>query len=171
MRFIVGLIVGFALCLAAAYLYLTHGGLPVATAGGPVPFEQYLAKTALRRAIGAAANESSPLVADEANLRAGAHIFTEQCAVCHGVLGHPPSAIAAGMYPKPPQLLPPKKGVTDDPIGETYWKVRNGIRLTGMPGFKVSLSDTELWQVSLFLSHADKLPPSAQSELQQTSSQ
>jgi mono/diheme cytochrome c family protein len=65
------------------------------------------------------------------------------------------------MFPHPPQLLPPKKGVTDDPVGEIYWKVKNGIRLTGMPGYVSSLSDNEMWQVSLLLLHADKLPEPA----------
>jgi len=52
--------------------------------------------------------------------------------------------------------------VTDDPPGETYWKVANGIRLTGMPAFKDVLSDTQMWQVSLLLANADKpLPPAA----------
>jgi mono/diheme cytochrome c family protein len=51
--------------------------------------------------------------------------------------------------------------VTDDPPGETYWKAANGIRLTGMPGFMGSLSDTQLWQVSLMLANADKLPAAA----------
>jgi mono/diheme cytochrome c family protein len=47
--------------------------------------------------------------------------------------------------------------VTDDEPGETYWKVANGIRLTGMPGFNQQLSTTEMWQVSLLLANADKL--------------
>ena len=47
--------------------------------------------------------------------------------------------------------------MTDDEPGETYWKVANGIRLTGMPGFNQQLSTTEMWQVSLLLAHADKL--------------
>src|SRR5262245_53619158 len=51
------------------------------------------------------------------------------------------------MFPKPPHLFR-GKGVTDDEPGETYWKVANGIRLTGMPAFKNSLSETEMWQVS-----------------------
>jgi hypothetical protein len=50
-------------------------------------------------------------------------------------------------------------------VGETYWKVKNGIRLTGMPGYGASLSDSELWQVSLLLLHADKLPDSVQAAL------
>ena len=53
-------------------------------------------------------------------------------------------------------------GVSDDPPGETYWKVANGIRLTGMPAFKNVLTDTQMWQVSLLLANADKpLPPAA----------
>jgi hypothetical protein len=53
-------------------------------------------------------------------------------------------------------------GVTDDPPGETYWKVANGIRLTGMPSYKDVLTETEMWQVSLLLANADKpLPPAA----------
>jgi mono/diheme cytochrome c family protein len=50
--------------------------------------------------------------------------------------------------------------VTDDPAGETYWKAANGIRLTGMPGYRGTLTDTQLWQVSLMLANADKLPAS-----------
>jgi mono/diheme cytochrome c family protein len=68
------------------------------------------------------------------------------------------------MFPKPPQFLQ-GHGVTDDPVGETYWKAKNGIRLTGMPGYGSSLSDQQLWQVSLLLAHADKLPASIQTAL------
>lgn len=35
-----------------------------------------------------------------------------------------------------------------------------GIRLTGMPGFNQSLSETQMWQISLMLANADKLPNS-----------
>jgi hypothetical protein len=56
-------------------------------------------------------------------------------------------------------------GVTDDPAQETYWKVSGGIRMTGMPGFDKTLSTTEMWQVSLLLANADKLPQSAKDVL------
>jgi mono/diheme cytochrome c family protein len=62
------------------------------------------------------------------------------------------------MFPRPPELFK-GHGVTDDPAGETYWKVNNGIRLTGMPAYGGSLSKDEMWQVSLLLANADKLPP------------
>jgi mono/diheme cytochrome c family protein len=63
------------------------------------------------------------------------------------------------MFPRPPQLFR-GKGVTDDPVLETYWKAANGIRLSGMPSFKTKLTDTQLWQVSQLLAHADAIPDS-----------
>jgi mono/diheme cytochrome c family protein len=68
------------------------------------------------------------------------------------------------LRPKPPQLFH-GTGVTDDPAWETYWKAANGIRMTGMPGFKGQLSDTQLWQVSQLLATADKIPNSVKTAL------
>ena len=96
---------------------------------------------------------------------AGANIYRNNCAVCHGLPGRDQTGIAKGEFPKPPELFK-GKGVTDDPAGETYWKVANGIRLTGMPGFRASLSSEQMWQVSLLLANADKLPTTARTTLQ-----
>jgi mono/diheme cytochrome c family protein len=71
------------------------------------------------------------------------------------------------MYPDAPPLWEKHHsgnvvGVSDDPPGETYWKVANGIRLTGMPSYNKVLTDAQMWQVSLLLANADKpLPPAA----------
>jgi mono/diheme cytochrome c family protein len=56
-------------------------------------------------------------------------------------------------------------GVTDDEPWETYWKVANGIRMTGMPGFKDRLSETQMWQVSVLVKNADKISPAVKGEL------
>ena len=163
-----GLIIGFvaavALLAIGAYCYFGFGLAPVGTASQPMPFEKFLANRALHAAIGKAADRPSPIDAGEANLKSGATVYHDDCAVCHGLPGEAETDIAKGMFPKPPQLFR-GKGVTDDPVGETYWKVQNGIRLTGMPGFQGSLMDEQMWQVSQLLAHADKLPESAQNEL------
>jgi mono/diheme cytochrome c family protein len=70
------------------------------------------------------------------------------------------------MFPGAPQLFTADGMVTDDPAGVTYWKVENGIRLSGMPSFKSSLTDDQRWQVSALLARADKLPPEVRSALQ-----
>ena len=55
--------------------------------------------------------------------------------------------------------------MTDDPASETYWKAANGIRLSGMPSFKTKLSDTQLWQVSELLAHANEITDSVKKVL------
>ena len=58
--------------------------------------------------------------------------------------------------------LPPTQQVSD---GELYYIIENGIRLTGMPGFKQSLSETQMWQVSLLLANANKISDAVKQEL------
>ncbi|MGH9523955.1 MAG: c-type cytochrome, partial [Terriglobales bacterium] len=93
-----------------------------------------------------------------------ANIYKDNCAFCHGLPNQPQSPAAKGEYPKPPQLWR-GHGVTDDEPGETYWKVANGIRLTGMPAYKPSLDEQRLWEVTMLLKNADKIPQSAQQVL------
>jgi len=156
-KLVIGLIVGLAVIPIAVYCYFATGSAPVATAAPPMPFERSLARMALHARIDKEMPKSAPIAADDAAYTAGAQIYKDHCAVCHGLPGQQQTAIAKGMFPKPPKLME-GTGVTDDPAGETYWKVAQGIRMTGMPGFSSSLSSTQMWQVSLMLASADKLP-------------
>ncbi len=165
-RFILGVLIGFIIVAACGFAYFYWGYAPVATAAAPMPFEKRAAKWALHARIKKEMPHGAAIPANEANLLAGAEMYKRDCAVCHGLPGEAkPNNIAAGMFPVPPQLW--KHGVTDDPVGETYWKVANGIRMTGMPGFKASTSDEAVWQVSLLLANADKLPASVTAALTQ----
>jgi thiosulfate dehydrogenase len=161
---VLGVILGATGVVLGVYLYFAAGQAPVATAASPMPFERKLAHQALDAVINREMPKTVPLQPDEENLAAGAQLYREHCAVCHGLPEQKPTAIAAGMYPHPPKLLE-GKGVTDDEPGESYWKVANGIRLTGMPGFRARLSETQMWQVSLLVANADKLPKSVHDRL------
>jgi thiosulfate dehydrogenase len=163
-KFLVGLIVGLIAIPVCVYFYFSSGSAPVATAAPPMPFEKTLAHMALHARMDKEMPKSVPVAADEAAYVAGAKIYKENCAVCHGLPGTSQTAIAKGMFPDPPKLME-GMGVTDDPAQETYWKVSGGIRMTGMPGFDKTLSTTEMWQVSLLLANADKLPQAAKDVL------
>lgn len=163
-KFILGIIVAVVAIAAGVYFYFATGSAPVATSAHPMPFEAMLANKALHAKINKEMPRTVPIAADDANYAAGATVYRDNCAVCHGLPNQPKTAIAIGEFPSPPQLFH-GKGVTDDPAGETYWKVDNGIRLTGMPGFGKSLSTTQMWQVSLLLANADKLPANVQQSL------
>lgn len=162
--FIFGIIVTIIAIIAGVYFYFSSGSAPVATSAQAMPFEKMLANKALHARVEKEMPKTVPIAADDAAYAAGAQIYRDNCAVCHGLPNQPKTGIATGEYPAPPQLFQ-GKGVTDDPAGETYWKAANGIRLTGMPAFDKSLSTTQLWQVSLLLANADKLPAGVQQTL------
>jgi thiosulfate dehydrogenase len=156
-KFLVGLVLGLVLVPVGVYFYFSKGMAPVATAAPPMPFERMFAGMALHARLAKEMPKTVPVTADEVAYTAGAQVYKDHCAVCHGLPGQPQTAIANGMFPKPPKLME-GKGVTDDEPGETYWKVSGGIRMTGMPGFEKTLSPTQMWQVSLLCANADKLP-------------
>lgn len=164
LKFIGGLVVGIVLVPVLAYFYFTGGSAPVATTDSDMPFEHFLARKAQDARIEKEMPKNVPMQASEANYLAGAELYKQHCAVCHGLPLAPKTAIATGMYPRPPQLFQ-GKGVTDDDPGESYWKIFNGFRLTGMPGFSKSLNETQMWQLALLLHDADKLPVSAKTAL------
>lgn len=161
---IVGIILGAALALGGLWMYFSSGRAPVAVSDPPLPFERKLAHLALDAHLVRQPKTQPAVPADEKNFMAGAEVYKQHCAVCHGLPGVAPTAISQGMFPKPPELLE-GTGVTDDPAWETYWKATNGIRLTGMPGFKGRLTDFQLWQVSQLLANADKISPAVQGAL------
>jgi len=165
-RVLLGIVLGVLLVAAALLVWLRVGKVPVSVADPPLPQEGLITHIPLEARIDRERIKKPPAEANQANFVAGAHIYSEQCAVCHGFYGKP-SAFGRNMYPEAPPLWEKHPngqvvGVSDDPPGETYWKVSNGIRLSGMPSYKQILTDTEMWQVSLLLANADKpLPPDA----------
>lgn len=165
-RFLIGVLIGLAIAPLAVFGWFKWGNPPVAVADSPLPFERQIVSVPMHVRIDREMVATPPIQPDEANLVAGAQIYRNDCAACHGFHGQP-SPFAAHMYPRTPQLWQKHHngnvvGVSDDPPGETYWKVANGIRLSGMPAFNKVLSETQMWQVSVLLANADKpLPPAA----------
>jgi len=163
-KFLAGIVVGVLLVGLGAVIYFTSGMAPVAVAAQAMPFERTLAKVALHARVEKEMPKTVPIAADEAAFLAGAQVYRQHCGICHGLPGMEQGPIGKGMFPKPPHFFR-GMGVTDDEPGETYWKVANGIRLTGMPEFKQSLTDTEMWQVSLLLANANKISDAVKQEL------
>jgi thiosulfate dehydrogenase len=165
-RVLLGIVLGVLLVPVVVLGYLRFGHVPVAVADKPFPQEGLITEIPLHSRIDREMVKTAPMQPDEANLVAGAHIYAEQCATCHGFYGKP-SSFGEHMFPEAPPLWEKHHGgtvvgVSDDPPGETYWKVSNGIRLSGMPSYKQTLTENEMWQVSVLLANADKpLPPAA----------
>jgi thiosulfate dehydrogenase len=161
---ILGIVLGVALVFIGGFLYFKTGHAPVATNSAEMPLERKFAGMALHAYLDKLPHPDPAVPADEKNFMEGAKIYKQNCAVCHGLPGEPRTPIAEGMFPRPPQLFR-GMGVTDDEPWESYWKVYGGIRMTGMPGFKERLSDTQMWQATVLVKNADKIPASVKAEL------
>ena len=156
-KFLTGVIFTLLAIPIFIFCYVKFGFFPVATDAPALPFEMQLAHMGLNAQIDKNGTKTPPFQASKDDYLSGVHLYRQHCAPCHGLPGEPKSAIAQGMYPRPPELFK-GTGVTDDPAAETYWKVANGIRLTGMPAYKKTLSEKEMWEISELLANADKLP-------------
>lgn len=158
--FILGIIVTIAAALAGAYVFITSGALLAGQDAKPGRLETWVAKASLRATIRRqTTGVTDPLPPTDESLAAGIPLYVAHCQICHGGPDGAASEIARGLTPNPPQLA--KHGVEDDPEATTYWKIKHGIRFTGMPAFGQTLSDQEIWQMTLFLKRMDSLTPGA----------
>lgn len=152
-----GVVVTGLVILAGAYLFISIGLMPANADGKPPAIEKWMARTSLHASIQREAPQGPvPVPMNEVNLKEGVKLYGQNCAVCHGTSDGKASNIAQGLYQHAPQLA--KHGVEDDPEGEIFWKVKHGIRLTGMPAFSPTLTDEQIWKMVLFLKHMDSLP-------------
>jgi mono/diheme cytochrome c family protein len=161
-KFLLGFLSALVLAAVSLAGYLKFGSLPVAVADKPFPFEKAIVHLPLNARIDREM-KAAPFGISEDVFEAGAHVYRAECASCHGTPDHN-APFAKYMYPTAPQLWKRHTrnsvvGVSDDEPGEIYWKVANGIRLTGMPSYQHVLSETQMWQVSLLLKNADQPLP------------
>jgi mono/diheme cytochrome c family protein len=158
---VIGVVATLVILGLGAYIGLRAGLVPANADARPGKLERWAAATSLRATLAREAPKTpNPVPATAENYAAGIKLYAQNCAVCHGVADGAASNVAKGLYQKPPQLA--KDGVEDDPDGVTYWKVAHGIRLTGMPSFNATLTDQQIWQITLFVQHMDSLPPAAE---------
>jgi mono/diheme cytochrome c family protein len=96
-----------------------------------------------------------PKLDDPQLIQTGLIHYHEMCATCHGAPGVKISEIGQGLNPTPPELT--SQG-GDEPL-ETFWIVKNGIKMTGMPSFGVTHTDDEIWAIVAFVDRMPKLSP------------
>ncbi len=119
--------------------------------------ERRIAMPSLDAAVDRRAPEvQNPVQPTDANLIAGMKVYQTNCASCHGDIHHPHGMLADALYPRAPQFV---EDTADMPENQNFYIIQHGIRLSGMPAWKQVLNEQEMWQVTAFLSHMDKLSP------------
>jgi mono/diheme cytochrome c family protein len=96
-----------------------------------------------------------PNLEDAKRIQTGLMHYHAMCTTCHGAPGVNISEIGQGLSPDPPEL----SDVGRDEPEETFWIVKNGIKMTGMPSFGVTHTDDEIWNIVAFVRKMGKLTP------------
>lgn len=163
--FITAVVVGLLGALAV-FLWVRLGFINL-RADIPVnPIEKAIAMPSTDASVGRRApNVKNPVQPTDANLAAGMKIYQRNCASCHGDIDRPHGMFAKALYPRPPQFV---DKAPDMPPNQNYFIIQHGIRWTAMPAWEKSLSDRQMWTVTAFLSHMDKLPPQVDTEWKAT---
>lgn len=91
-------------------------------------------------------------------IAAGAVVYRDKCAQCHGAPGFAQSDHGQAMQPVPGPLVDAARRWKP---AELYWITRNGIKMSGMPAWEFHLADHELWAVVAFMQHMPTLTPQA----------
>ena len=104
------------------------------------------------RSIATRASDVQPPPLDDAALIAtGAEHYAAMCSGCHLAPDKKESEIRAGLYPQPPDLT---KHLHARPA-ETFWVIKHGIKMSGMPAWGKTHDDSSIWGLVAFL---QKLP-------------
>jgi mono/diheme cytochrome c family protein len=99
--------------------------------------------------------QKNPLPYTPQNWEDGKEAFSHYCVACHGMDGQNTGVpFADDISPPIPSLA--SRDVQSYTDGQLKWILDYGIRPSGMPGSKGTLSDDELWAIIVFLRH---LPP------------
>jgi mono/diheme cytochrome c family protein len=98
---------------------------------------------------GAKSVPASTVANNAESISQGEALYSMSCAQCHGVDGRKPMPIGKGMNPRVPDLR--SADVQEMSDKEIFWVIKNGIRLSGMPGFAKLSTDPEIWQMTYYV--------------------
>ncbi|MFK5914493.1 MAG: cytochrome c [Woeseiaceae bacterium] len=116
------------------------------------------------RSISARAeNLKVPNLTDTARINRGAANYDAMCVQCHLAPGVDTSELYEGLNPKPPVLY--KSTHFANKPNETFWVIKHGIKMTGMPEWGLNNSDEQIWDMIALVSALDNMTATQYKEL------
>ena len=159
-NFILGIVITIVVLVLGGIGLALLGFMPTRANTPPPKWEVHTAMSALDSSVDRhAPHTNNPVPPTDDNLISGLKIYTMNCALCHGGIDRQDSTLENSLYPPPPNLI---RDADTDPEWHIFYIIHNGVRYTGMPAWDKTLSDTDMWKVTAFLSHVEKLPPAVQ---------
>ena len=150
MKILIAFIVGLTATPVLLALAGIAGWLPSDASSEPPKWESSIGMRALDASLEKRSGGLKNPVAstDSAALAAGAKLYGDNCAGCHGSAKGPSEWGAKGLYPRAPQFF--QEGV-DVSAPEAFAAVHDGIRYSGMGAWRGQLKDDEMWKVANFV--------------------
>lgn len=151
-------IIGVLLVEIVAVIIGAYSGIPdVSATNGEGKIMSWILNTTMDHSISARAeNIAAPSLDDSTLAKKGFNHYDEMCIACHGAPGIKPDEFTQGLNPTPPDLV---FSTRDMSPSEMFLVVKNGIKMTGMPGFGLTHSDSEVWSMVAFLKRLQTMTP------------
>lgn len=164
-RCVLGVLIVEALIAGAVGLYVMRKGLSAKEP--PLAAEVYLARTFRHLAVPSKyRDEKNPIsLTPDILSKARAH-FADHCASCHGNDGRGQTSMGRNLYPKAPDMA--LRATQDMSDGEIFYTIKNGVRLTGMPGWGEDTPEDDMasWHLVHFIRHLPKITPEEVAEME-----
>jgi len=157
--FLAGVVVTLLVLLVIAVWIARSGAIDMRADAAPGFFERRFTMSAMDASTDKHAPDvKNPLSPTEENMVAGAQLYLNHCAGCHGVPSNKESQFSNSFYPPAPGFF---EDVPDMPENQNFYIIEHGVRWSGMPSWNQTLSQAQVWQLVTFLSNIQKLPPAA----------
>ena len=150
MRFLLTLILVLVLLAGAAAAVLFTGAYNVAADDPHTAPVRWLLATARVKSVQARA-EAGAVPADldaPDRIAAGARLYADRCAGCHGTPGNEPPEWARRMQPAPPAMEHVARFWAPHQI---HWIIAHGFKATGMPAWRGAVPEDGLWALTAFV--------------------
>jgi mono/diheme cytochrome c family protein len=158
--FLLGMIFTLIVLPAVAWWCVKQGYIDFAADQKPSVVEDKVAMAAVDASTERRAGDANnPLEPTEANITAGAQLYLDHCAGCHGLPANPDSQFARSFNPPVPEFFRDAPDMSDR---QNFYIIQHGVRWTGMPAWNNTLSQGQIWQLATFLANTEKLPAAAQ---------
>lgn len=139
---------GAALAIGAAG-FIALGVFDVAATTPQTDWTSWITHTTMIRSVKmrAGAPGRSPDLF-QAQVQRGFRLYQTHCVECHGGPGISRADWTAGLNPTPPYLLDTAREWSPSQL---HFIIANGVKMTAMPGWKLRLSDNDIWSLVAFV--------------------
>ncbi len=96
-----------------------------------------------------------PDLTDDQRIARGAPNYAAMCAQCHLAPGVESSELHEGLYPQPPNLNDAEHAAQNPQ--ESFWIIKNGLKMTGMPAWGINNSDDQIWDMIALIAALDAM--------------